>query len=271
MANDARPTFYDTTYAHAADELYAAIRRDAFGEDIGQNSWLTASEHRSFFEWLALDGGSNVLEIACGAGGPALFMAAETGCRVTGVDLHQAAIDAATAAAAARRLSARAAFLCADARRPLPFEPQSFDVVICIDSINHIYERATALTDWKRVLRPGGRILVTNPITVTGLLRREEMILRSGSMGEFVFTPPGEDARLLREIGFERIEQRDVTANMALVAGNRRASREQRRADLDRVEGAAENAAYNRFLEIVATLANERRLSRIAYSAQCPG
>src|SRR5262249_20914268 len=152
----------------------------------------------------------------------------------TGVDLHQAAIDAATDAARKRGLSARAAFLCVDARSPLPFESSSFDFVCCIDSINHIYEREAALSDWKRILRPGGRILFTDPITVTGLLRREEMILRSGSMGEFVFTPSGEDARLLRQAGFERIEERDVTANMALVARNWRASRERRRADLDR-------------------------------------
>jgi hypothetical protein len=33
-------------------ELYAQIRREAFGEDIGQNSWLTADELDRFLEWL---------------------------------------------------------------------------------------------------------------------------------------------------------------------------------------------------------------------------
>jgi hypothetical protein len=34
---------YDANYGNFQSELYAEIRREAFGEDIGQNSWLTAS------------------------------------------------------------------------------------------------------------------------------------------------------------------------------------------------------------------------------------
>jgi hypothetical protein len=34
------------------------------------------------------------------------------------------------------------------------------------------------------VLRPGGLALFTDPLTVTGLIRREEMVVRSGSLGE---------------------------------------------------------------------------------------
>jgi hypothetical protein len=39
---------------------------------------------------------------------------------------------------------------------------------------------------------------------------------------------------------------------------------------LDRIEGTAENAAFQRFLEVVATLARERRLARLAYVATKP-
>ena len=73
---------YDSAYGNFAAEVYEQIRREAFGEDIGQNSWLTAEEYLRFFEWLELDSTSNVLEVACGSGGPALFMARETGCRI---------------------------------------------------------------------------------------------------------------------------------------------------------------------------------------------
>ena len=82
--------YYDGAYARSSEELYAAIRRDAFGEDIGQFSWLTADEYGTFADRLAIDTGSHVLEVACGTGGPALFLASRTGCRVTGVDLHEA-------------------------------------------------------------------------------------------------------------------------------------------------------------------------------------
>lgn len=44
--------FYDPVYGSSAGELAAAIRAEAFEEDTGQNSWLTASEHRAFIGWL---------------------------------------------------------------------------------------------------------------------------------------------------------------------------------------------------------------------------
>jgi hypothetical protein len=82
------------------------------------------------------------------------------------------------------------------------------------------------------------------------MLRREEMVVRSGSMGEFVFTPVGVDERLLREAGFVDIRVEDVTENMDLVATRWHAAREKQRGVLDRIEGTAENAAFQRFLEV---------------------
>ena len=43
---------YSANYGNFQTELYAQIRCEAFGEDIGQNSWLTADEQGKFLEWL---------------------------------------------------------------------------------------------------------------------------------------------------------------------------------------------------------------------------
>jgi SAM-dependent methyltransferase len=262
--------FYDTTYGRFADTLYAEIRRGAFGEDIGQSSWLTADELRMFCAWLGVGASTILLDVASGSGGPALFTAATTGCQVTGADFHEAGVAAANNAAGEQGLAERARFICADARGRLPFDDGSFDAVICVDSINHLYERADVLREWHRLVRRGGRILFTDPITVTGLLRREEMIVRSGAMGEFVFTPPGLDERLIREAGFAEIRVEDVSENPARVAAAWHAARQRRAAELDAVEGAEQNASTQRFLSTVATLARERRLSRFAYIARRP-
>jgi hypothetical protein len=72
---------FDATYSRFADDVYAEIRREAFGEDIGQTSWLTADELRRFCDTLALDSSSELLEVASGSGGPALFTVDVTGCR----------------------------------------------------------------------------------------------------------------------------------------------------------------------------------------------
>jgi len=83
------------------------------------------------------------------------------------------------------------------------------------------------------------------------------MILRGGAMGEFVFTPPGLDQRLLEEAGFADVRAEDVTENAARVAAASHAAREGRSADLDEVEGAEQNARTQSFLWTVAKLAAE--------------
>ena len=261
---------YDSEYRRTTDDLYTEIRREAFGEEIGQYSWLTADEYRAFFGWLGIDGPSHVLEIASGSGGPAIFMAEETGCRVTGADLHEVGVAAANARAAERGIADRATFICADAREPLPFEAGSFDALTCIDSINHLYEREQVFAEWHRVLKPGARMLFTDPIVVTGRLRREEISTRSGSMGEFVFTAPGVDEQLAREAGFVDVRSEDVTQNMGEVPARWTAAREQHRDELVEAEGAEEYAAFQHYLSVVGSLARERRLSRIAVIATRP-
>lgn len=148
MASGERDTHqYDAVYGRFKDELYAQIRMETFGEDIGQNSWLIAEEQKMFCGWLALGPQSHLLEVASGSGGPALFTAVMTGCRVTGVDIHEAGVTAGNAAATERGLADRVRFLCADARNRLPFVNAAFDAVICIDAINHLYEREAVLRE----------------------------------------------------------------------------------------------------------------------------
>ena len=262
--------YYDTIYESFAEDLEHEIRAAALGEDIGQSSWLTADEHRGFFKLLGLNEDSHVLEVASGSGGPAQFMALTTGCRVTGYELHQAGVDQGNAAARRAHIDDRAKFVQGDAREPLPFEAGAFDAAICIDSINHLYGRQAVLAEWHRVVRPGGRILFTDPITVTGMLRREEMIIRSAGMGDFVFTPPDLDAALLEAVGFADIVVLDHTDNMATVAANWHDARVARAGDLERVEGIDASHSLTDFLAVVALLARERRLSRIVYVARRP-
>src|SRR5579864_65038 len=96
---------YNANYGNFQTEMYAQIRQEAFGEDIGQNSWLTADEQDRFLEWLDLRPGKTLLDVACGAGGPALRIAATTGCSVTGIDVHEQAVATANSLAAQRGLA----------------------------------------------------------------------------------------------------------------------------------------------------------------------
>ena len=159
--------------------LYEEIRREAYGEDIRQNSWLTADEQNRFMSWLCLTAGKALLDVACGAGGPALRIAALTGCAVTGVDIHEKAISTARSLASQRGLESRAEFCVVDADKQLPFPESSFDAITCIDAINHLRDRRLVLSEWTRLLKPSGRLLFTDPTVVTGPLTKEEIATRT--------------------------------------------------------------------------------------------
>src|SRR5262245_51809202 len=214
---EATVDLYGASYGGFERDIYAEVRREAWGEEIGQNSWLTRDELDRFASKLGLDGSSRVLEIGCGSGGPALYLARSTGCEIVGVDLHADGVANATRMAREAGLDRRATFARADASETLAFASGSFDALLCIDAINHLRNRARVFEDWARLLTPGGRVVFTDPITVTGPLSNDEIATRA-SIGYFLFVPAGEDERLLREAGLQPLAVEDATDNMAAVA-----------------------------------------------------
>jgi SAM-dependent methyltransferase len=255
---------YDANYGNFQTELYAQIRQEAFGEDIGQNSWLTSDEQDRFLEWLDLCPGNTLLDVACGAGGPALRIAATRGCSVVGIDVHEPAIATANSLAAQRGLEERAEFRSIDATRPLPFSDASFDAITCIDAINHFSDRPRVIAEWARLLKRGGRLLFTDPITLTGPLTNAEVAMRS-SGSFYLFVPLGYDEHVIAQYGLELTVREDVTANMAKVAEARRTARASRSAALRDIEGAQAYDGQQEFLVVAARVAREGRLSRFVY------
>jgi SAM-dependent methyltransferase len=255
---------YNANYGNFQTELYAQIRQEAFGEDIGQNSWLTSEEQDRFLEWLDLSPRKTLLDVACGAGGPALRIAATTGCSVVGIDVHEQAVTTACSLAAQRGLAERAEFLSTDATGPLPFADASFDAITCIDAINHLPERPRVIAEWARLLKVGGQLLFTDPVTLTGPLTNAEVAIRS-SAGVYLFVPHGYDERVIAQSGLHLLVCEDVTGNMAKVAEARRAARASRSSVLREIEGDQTYDGQQEFLAVAASVAGEGRLSRFVY------
>jgi 2-polyprenyl-3-methyl-5-hydroxy-6-metoxy-1,4-benzoquinol methylase len=191
---------YNANYGNFQTELYAQIRHEAFGEDIGQNSWLTSDEQDRVSEWLDLSPGKRLLDVACEAGGPALRIATTTGCSVVGIDVHEQAVTTASSLAAQRGLTERAEFRSIDATGPLPSADASFDAITCIDAINHFSDRPRVIAEWARLLKLGGRLLFTDPVTLTGPVTNAEFAVRS-SAGFYLFVPHGYDESVIAECG----------------------------------------------------------------------
>lgn len=270
-ANDkAAVAFYDATYSRFDQEVYREIRRGVWGDDIGQNGWITTAEQDRFMQWCAIGPQHHLLDIACGSGGPTIRIAEQTGAAVTGVDVHHDGIAAARRHATARNMAARAQFVVHDAGRRLDFADSSFDALVCIDAINHLPDRPEVLAEWRRVLRPGGRLLFTDPIVVTGPLTAEEIANRA-SIGFFQFVPQETNPRLLGEVGFDVRACEDLTQAVADIAARWHEQRRLRATDLLRLEGEETYRGQQVFLEVAARLASERRLSRFAYFAMKAG
>jgi SAM-dependent methyltransferase len=259
-----RVDLFDSTYGHFTDRVLDAVRKETFGVDIGQNSWLTADEYDRFLSWLDLGPSHHVLEVASGSGGPALYVARSTGCRVTGIDSNESGVATASRMAAGSPERERVRFENADATRRLPFDDGSFDALVCIDSMNHFPDRLAVFREWRRVLRDGGRALFTDPVVISGPVTNDELALRS-SIGLFLFVPPGTNERLIEQAGFRLVRQEDVSENAAHVAGRWHAARAAHREDLVRIEGEARFEGLQRFFEAVRDLTGDGRLSRIAY------
>ena len=99
----------------------------------------------------------SVLDVGSGIGGPARFLAATYGCRVTGIDLSEPFVDAARYLTRRTGQSEQVSFHTASALE-LPFEGRRFDAVLLQHVAMNISERARLYREIERVLKPCGRL-----------------------------------------------------------------------------------------------------------------
>jgi arsenite methyltransferase len=114
-------------------------------------------------ELLAVERGDWLLDVASGGGASALKAVRELGCRAVGVEYGEAAVLGARAQAEAEGLGGRASFLRGDAEA-LPLTSGSFDAVLCECSLCTFPDKARALAEMRRVLRPGGRVVISDVV-----------------------------------------------------------------------------------------------------------
>ncbi|MFJ7175239.1 3'-O-demethyl-staurosporine methyltransferase StaMB [Streptomyces massasporeus] len=161
----------------AVGELYdrltlSAMNDGSFNPNVHIGYWDTPGSEATieeamdrltdvFIERLNAYATSHVLDLGCGVGGPGLRVVARTGARVTGISISEEQIRTANRLAAEAEVADRAVFQHGDAMK-LPFADASFDAVMALESICHMPDRQQVFTEVCRVLRPGGRIVLTD-------------------------------------------------------------------------------------------------------------
>jgi ubiquinone/menaquinone biosynthesis C-methylase UbiE len=103
-----------------------------------------------------LHAGDRVLDLGCGQG-DFTRVVGEAGAEVVGADVAEAAL----ARARARHRGVEFVLVAVDG--PLPFPDGAFDLVWASEVIEHIADTARWLSEVRRVLTPGGRLLMTTP------------------------------------------------------------------------------------------------------------
>ncbi|MFF5530857.1 SAM-dependent methyltransferase [Streptomyces cinerochromogenes] len=164
---------------------------------------------------LALSPGMHVLDIGCGSGRPAGYVAQTYDVRVTGVTIGSRQAGPVRARPGAGEGRGRVTFARADGMA-LPFPDGGFDAVYAIDSLLHMDDRAQAIAEAARVLRPGGRLVLANPYVVGALTVAEAGIVAAGR-ALFRMPPLGDAGDYLRHLGaagLDIVEILDIGENV---------------------------------------------------------
>ncbi len=156
---------YDRVYASAPKSATLAElwRPRAGGPDFpveaANISFLTLVELRAAVDALGLGADDVLADLACGAGGPGLWVASQSGCRLVGVDLSAKGIAAAADRAAALGLSDRASFRVGSFAAT-GLADASVDGVLTVDALQYAPDKAAAYAEMARILRPRRRAVI---------------------------------------------------------------------------------------------------------------
>jgi len=116
---------------------------------------------------------THVLDLCCGLGGPARYLAYHHGCRVTGVDMNTDRLAGAVRLTERTKLEDRVLFHHANALQT-GLADETFDVIVSQEAFCHIPDKKTLITECVRLLKPGGRIVYTDIVarnTMTNEIR----------------------------------------------------------------------------------------------------
>lgn len=161
------PTAADFDQHFSAAAASAGLRRvwelaaPDLPSEVEPFSFVSAALLRHVAPALRLSRGQQLADLGCGRGGPGLWLAREAGVSLVGVDFSLAAVDQATHRAALFGMTAHARFVVGDLTSTgLP--DAIADAAVSIDAFHFAADPAAAAAEARRILRPAGRLVLTN-------------------------------------------------------------------------------------------------------------
>jgi cyclopropane fatty-acyl-phospholipid synthase-like methyltransferase len=193
-----------------------------WGENIHYGYWHDPDDPSSdaeaqerltdlMIDYTQLQAGQQLLDVGCGTGWPAIRLAQATGGTVLGITVSQTQIQQANERACSAHMNDQVRFQYADAMQ-LPFEANSFDAAWAFESIVHMPDRSQVLREIARVLRPGGRLVLTDIIEATPMADEQRAFFLSSFMLNSL-TTLDTYPHLVQQAGLELEQLRDLKTN----------------------------------------------------------
>ena len=191
---------YDRSLLPAMRKVEEAV----LGCDYGGTSWTTRQQAQQMIAMLGLEQNQRLLDVGAGSGWPALYLAEQSGCEATLVDIPMNALEHARVRARQDGMSDRVWTVSGDGTA-LPFDDAMFDVVSHSDVLCCLPDKLEMLSECRRVIKDGAKslfsvIAIANDLAATDHVRAIEA-------GPPFIDAPDDYSELLEKTGW-RVETR---------------------------------------------------------------
>ncbi len=149
----------DYSELHRLDSPANRLLRDHIwgaDNDIGQQSFITPRYLDDMIVRLGIGPDTHLLDVGSGTGGPAVYLASATGCRVSGIEINEVGVEVSRSLIANAGLGDRVTVVQGDAHT-MPFADATFDLALSLNVMNVFEDKARVFREVLRVLKPGAR------------------------------------------------------------------------------------------------------------------
>jgi SAM-dependent methyltransferase len=249
------------------DEVYYSLRQKVWGksEEIIVQSFLSIQTIRHLLSRFNITKYSKVLDACCASGGISYYIAKKFDCHVFGVDIDKKSIEIASKkkGASFQKLN----FICFDLGESIPFENQFFDAILCLESIIYfdINMRRSLANEFFRILSNDGKIIISDPCVINGVVSSVEIDSRSFTH-EYFYSTVDSHIALYKDSGFKIDLIEDITKDNAYAIPEKMLNaRKTYSQPLIKAEGRDLYLETNLFLEECVSLYKRKVLCQYAF------